>query len=314
MEFKDYYAVMGLKPEASTVEIKRAYRKLARKYHPDVSSEKDAEERFKELGEAYEVLKDPKKRAAYDNLYQQGWKAGERFSAPPNWETVSDFQDTRFAEGGVENFSDFFETLFGRRGFSGWRQQPSSHRGQDVHYILEIELEEAYRGSSRRIEIKTPEIDQFGKVTETKRIINVKIPKGVTQGQLIRLRGQGGKGQGKAANGDLYLEIRIRPNPNYYSEGKDITLTLPVSPWEAALGAKIITPTLGGKIEVKIPPNSQTGSRLRLRGRGLPGNPPGDEYIILQVVTPPADSKEAKSLYQEMAAKISFNPRQKLGI
>lgn len=317
MEFKDYYAVMGLSPNATQEEIKRAYRKLARKYHPDVSKESNAEEKFKELGEAYEVLKEPEKRAAYDQLRQQGWRGGEQFTPPPNWGESHGFGDIH-VETMQGDFSDFFETLFGRGpSTSGWTRRPSARSyampGEDVRYSLEIDLEDAFSGAARQIELYVPEVTANGHVLQKKRVISVKIPKGVTDGQQIRLKGQGGIGS-HGSSGDLYLEIHIRANKLFHLSGKDVSLYLPVAPWEAALGAKVKTPTLGGMIEVKIPPNSQTGTKLRLKGRGLPGNPPGDEYIILQVVTPPADSEVAKSLYKEMAEKISFNPRQSLGV
>lgn len=317
MKFKDYYHIMGVSPTASQEEIKRAYRKLARKYHPDVSKEADSEEKFKELGEAYEVLKDPEKRKAYDQLKAQGWREGQSFDTPPNWGYDKNFRagEYTYTQYDSDNFSDFFESLFGRAAFGqGARQRQAFHeRGEDIHYILEIDLAEAYHGGKRRIELKIPTIDQAGYIQEKSKIIDVKIPQGVVSGQQIRLRGQGNQGLGGGQNGDLYLTIKIQPHHLYQIDGRDLTLTLPITPWEAALGAKVLVPTLSGKIEVKIPQNSQTGNKLRVRARGLQGNPPGDLFVLLQVVVPPAKTEEAKLLFQQMAEKIPFNPRAHLG-
>ena len=319
MEFKDYYAIMGLTPEATPKDIKHAYHKLARKYHPDVSQEANAEEKFKGLGEAYEVLKDKEKRDKYDRLRQQGWKGGEQFSPPPHWQqrAQQSYQQRMHPEE-ESAFSDFFESLFG-----GIYRSPGSHgrgfdsavsrRGEDIYYILKIDLQDAYSGATKKIEIPINELID-GRLVQKRRNINVKIPKGVIEGQQIRLKGQGGPGYNEGPSGDLYLEIRFNLIDPYHISGRDITLYLPVSPWEAALGFKVKAPTLGGPIEVKIPTNSQTGTKLRLKGRGLPGKQPGDQYIILQIVTPPANNELAKGLYQEMADKIPFNPREKLGI
>jgi curved DNA-binding protein len=312
MEFKDYYAIMGLDPNVSQDEIKRTYRKLARKYHPDVSKDPQAEAKFKELGEAYEVLKDPQKRASYDKLRSQGWRAGESFSAPPNWGFETDFQGGGFTQ--HEGFSDFFEALFGGRGFSRvWRGPPPTARGEDIQTTIVIELEDAYLGTTKTIELVHPVLDNSGKITQEKRTLRLKIPEGVKDKQQIRLKGQGGPGRGAGPSGDLYVTIRIRPHRLYEVENRDIILTLPISPWEAALGIKVETPTLGGKIELKIPPNSQTGKKLRVKGKGLPGTPPGDQYIVLQIVTPPAYEETEKNMYGEMAQQFSsFNPRKKL--
>ncbi len=316
MEFKDYYKIMGLSSEASQDDIKRTYRKLARKYHPDVSKEKDAEAKFKEVGEAYEVLKDAEKRSRYDALRQQGWRGGENFQAPPNWQSNASQGSIHPEDVGA--FSDFFESIFGYqpRGHQGstrgYRSRPT--RGEDIYYVLEVSPKDSYAGGERTIEIPMTQMTDEGRVVQKNRTIKVKIPKGVVSGQQIRLRGQGGPGFHDGQAGDLYLEIRLHAEEPYQIEGKNITLYLPVSPWEAALGSKVKAPTLGGNIEIKIPPNSQTGTKLRLKGRGLPGKTPGDQYIVLQVVTPPATTPEAKELYEQMAEKIEFNPREKLGI
>lgn len=306
---------MGLTPEASQDEIKRAYRKLARKYHPDVSKEPDAEAKFKELGEAYEALKDPEKRTQYDTLRKQGWHGGEEFNVPPNWQQGFRYEHAGPEDGG--DFSDFFEFIFGQqpgqhRREHGFRHQ--TRKGEDVHYILEVDPLDSYEGATKKIEIPIMERTEEGRLVRKTRTVNVKIPKGVVNGQQIRLKGQGGEGLGAGSHrGDLYLEIRLKPKEPYSIEGKDVTVYLPITPWEAALGDKVRVPTLGGFIDVKIPPNSQTGNKLRLKSRGLPGNPPGDQYVVLQIVTPPATSEIAKELYQQMAEKIAFNPREKLG-
>lgn len=312
MEFKDYYTIMGLKPQATADEIKRAYRKLARKYHPDVSQEPNAEAKFKEVGEAYEVLKDPEKRRAYDSLRTSGWQRGEQFTPPPNWN-----QEEFSSNGSGSDFSDFFETLFGARpggGFAGRHRHQAPARGEDIYYILDIDVQDAFSGATRTLEIPVTEVIA-GQIRPRTKTIKVKIPKGVEEGQQIRLKGQGSPGYQNGPTGDLYLEVRIKASDPYHLSGKDITVYLPVSPWEVALGAKVKAPTLGGLIEVKIPPNSQTGTKLRLKGKGLPTKgEAGDEYIILQVVTPPATTQEAKELYRQMSEKIPFNPREKLGI
>ena len=311
MEFKDYYKIMGVAPEATADEIKRQYRILARKYHPDVSKEKDAEARFKEVGEAYEVLKDKEKRAAYDNLYRGGWKGGQRFERPQDWQ----FEEAQMGGAGGADFSDFFSSLFGQMGGGargGFRQQAGRSfrtRGEDLHYSIEITLQEAYAGGTRALQLRIPEMSGAGHWEEKTKTLNVKIPAGITEGQQIRLAGQGAPGQGGGPNGDLFLEVHIQADPRFQLDGRDVTLALRVTPWEAALGATLNVPTLGGTIALKIPADSQTGAKLRLKARGLPGNPPGDQFVLLQVIIPKADTPEAKKLYEEMAAKLNFNPR-----
>jgi len=313
MEFKDYYAVLGVPRDATQDDIKRAYRKLARKYHPDVSKEANAEARFKEVGEAYEVLKDPEKRAAYDQFGNQ-WQAGQDFKPPPNWDTGFEFSGGGFTDAG--DFSDFFETLFGRarRGRGGHRDRGFQTRGEDHQAKILISLEEAYQGASRTITLKTPELDAEGHVITRPHTLNVKIPKGVTEGQRIRLAGQGAPGLGGGPKGDLYLEIAFQPHPLFRAEGRDIYLELPVTPWEAALGQTVTVPTLGGKVELRIPPGSQSGTKLRLKGRGLPDSPAGDQYVVLRIVTPRADTPAAKALYEQMAHELPMNPRAALGV
>jgi len=318
MDFKDYYTIMGVERTASQDEIKRAYRKLARKYHPDVSKESDAEMRFKEVGEAYEVLKDPEKRAAYDQL-GKNWKAGQDFNPPPNWDAGFEFSGGGYTDGDASAFSDFFESLFGR-GFGraqggGYRQSSGYHaHGEDHHAKVLIDLEDAYTGATRSISLSTPGVDSHGHMVTKQRTLNVKIPKGVKQGQRIRLAGQGSPGMGSGQAGDLYLEVEFKAHSIYRIEGHDVYVDLPVTPWEAALGASIKVPTPDGKVDMKIPAGTVSGRKMRLKGRGIPGTPPGDLYVVPQITLPPADSEAAKELYRKMEQQMAYNPRKKLGV
>ena len=316
MDFKDYYNIMGLERDASQDEIKRAYRKLARKYHPDVSKETNAEALFKELGEAYAVLKDPEKRAAYDEL-GANWKAGQDFQPPPNWDAGYEFTGGGFSGGDSSVHSDFFESLFGQ-GFGSAqadRRQTGFHaRGEDHHAKVLIDLEEAYRGATRDITLRSPQLDSGGHVTTKQRTLNVKIPKGVKQGQRIRLTGQGSPGLGKGQAGDLYLEIEFKPHKLFKIEGRDLFLDLPISPWEAALGATVKAPTPEGPVDLKIPQGTTAGRKLRLRKRGIPGTSPGDLYANLTITLPAADSDAAKELYRKMEKELAYNPRSELGV
>jgi len=316
MEYKDYYKIMGLSRSATQDEIKRAYRKLARKYHPDVSKEKDAEAKFKELGEAYEVLQDPEKRAAYDRL-GANWKAGEDFRPPPKWDEGFEFKGGGFTGGGGAGvFSDFFEQLFGRGGFRTSEQgtRGFQERGQDAHAKIYIDLEDSIRGTTRNITLSAPEMDAQGRVQVKQRSLNIKIPKGIKPGQHIRLSGQGDPGSGGGKAGDLLLEIAFNPHRLYRISDADIYLDLPVTPWEAALGAKIKVPTPDGSVDLKIPSNSHQGSKLRLKGRGLPAKTPGDFFVVLQIALPSANTDRAKAVYQQMQQELNFNPRQSLGV
>jgi curved DNA-binding protein len=320
MKFRDYYEVMGVPRTASQDEIKRAYRKLARKFHPDVSKEPNAEAKFKELQEANEVLKDPEKRAAYDQL-GQNWRAGQEFRPPPDW--ARDFGGGRAQRGprrsrsgasaGHGDFSDFFSELFGDGGPFG-RASSGSGRGgfaaggQDHVARVEIDLEDAFRGTQRMIELNATEITPDGDVVIKPRSLRVTIPAGVTNGQRIRLGGQGGPGMGGGPSGDLYLEIALKPHPRYEVDGRDVTTVLPVAPWEAALGETVAVPTLGGAVDMKLPAGASSGQKLRLRGRGLPGSPPGDAYVVLKIVLPP-DSPHARELFERMKRELPFDPR-----
>ena len=327
MQYKDYYEVLGVARGADADAVKRAYRKLARKYHPDVSKEKDAEQKFKEVQEAYEVLKDPEKRAAYDQLGSE-WKSGQQFRPPPDWASGFEFSGGSRARGGAggagggggahafeeEGFSDFFSSLFGGAspfGAAGPRRQQA---GRDHHARIDLDLEEAFGGGTRTLELKRPELKPDGTLEVRSHSVRVTIPAGVTDGQLIRLAGQGEAAPGGGRAGDLYLEVHIRPHNLYQLEGRDVTLTLPVAPWEAALGATVTVPTLGGAVDMQVPSGAQSGQKLRLRGRGLPGQPAGDEYVQLKIVLPPANSPEARALYEDMRAELAgFDPRADLG-
>ena len=309
MKFKDYYQTLGVPRGASPDDIKRAYRRLARKYHPDVSKEPDAEARFKEVGEAYEVLKDPQKRKAYDRFGTQ-WKAGQDFKPPPDWDAGFDFAGA--GPTGAFHFSDFFESLFGRAGARG--AAGFAVRGEDEHARIQIRLEDAYRGAARTVTFSVPEVGSDGRITAKVRTLEIKIPRGVTEGQQIRLSGQGGSSPGGAPRGDFYLEVVFESHPIFRPEGRDIHLDLPLTPWEAALGRSLPVPTLGGEVQLKIPPGSQSGRRLRLKGRGLPGSPPGDQFVTLQLVTPPAESAAARAFYERMERELPMDARAKLRV
>jgi curved DNA-binding protein len=314
MEFKDYYQIMGVKRDASQEEIKRAYRKLSRKYHPDVSDQADATARFQELGEAYEVLRDPEKRAAYDRL-GANWKSGQEFHPPPDWDSDFEFRGGGFNATHQGNYSDFFEQLFGHGEFA---QHFATHaprhkqtmRGQDHHAKILIDLEDSFTGASRNITLTSPELTQDGRLINRQRSLKVQIPRGIRSGQQIRLSGQGEPGIGNAPAGDLYLEVKFKPHRYYRVEEQHLYLDLPVTPWEAALGASVKVPTPSGPVDLTIPAASQQGRKLRLKGRGLGAKNPGDLYVVLQIRLPAADSDEAKKIYQMMREKLNFNPRQ----
>lgn len=321
MEYKDYYKILGVERNADADAIKHAYRRLARKYHPDVSKESNAEEQFKNVQEAYEVLKDKEKREAYDAL-GSNWKAGQDFRPPPGWESDPRFHRAgaqQFSEEDMGDFGDFFANIFGggggSRGHHAGFGRRSAHefrqRGQDQHAKILVTLDEAFRGGSRNIQLQMPEVDMEGRITQQTRTLKIVIPAGATQGQQLRLAGQGGPGIGGGPNGDLYLEIDIQNHPLFSLQGRDIYLTLPVTPWEAALGAEIKIPTLGGPVGLKLHPDSQSGQKLRLKGRGMPGKPaPGDQYAVLQIQTPAPHNEDQKKLYKEMASAMPFNPRK----
>lgn len=309
MEYKDYYKLMGVDRKATQDEIKRAYRKLARKYHPDVSKEADAETRFKDVGEANEVLSDPEKRAAYDQL-GSNWKARQDFHPPPDWGSRSGFEFHGGSPGGgnSEGFSDFFETLFGQAGRGGGGGQQFRRQGEDQHAKLQIDLEDSYHGASRSISLQVPDPASGGRSMRNKSL-KVRIPKGIRQGQKIRLGGQGSAGMGGGKAGDLYLEVDFRPHRFYRVEGKDVYQDFPLAPWEAALGASVKVATPAGSVDLKIPANSRAGKKLRLKGRGLPAKTAGDLYLVLQIVLPPADDEKTREIYRQMQEELDFDPR-----
>ncbi len=330
MEYKDYYKIMGVERSASADELKKAHRKLARKYHPDVSQEKDAEARFKDLSEAYEVLRDPEKRSAYDQLGAH-WQAGQDFRPPPDWHAGAEHAGRGF-DWGFKNagqgadFSDFFDSLFsqgfaappgrgaGTRGNGHTRRGTFSAKGQDHHAKILIDLEDVYSGAAKTLSLRVPQLDARGHSIDQNHQISFDVPKGIRAGQHIRLAGQGSPGAGGGQAGDLYLEVAFRPraegSPNYRVDRHDVYLDLPITPWEAALGAEVQAPTPSGTVEVTIPPASSSGRKLRLKGRGIPSSTPGDFYFVLQLTTPPAHTESDKTHYTEMERQFkSFNPR-----
>jgi curved DNA-binding protein len=301
MQFKDYYEVLGVKPDATDAEIKSAYRRLARKFHPDVSKESGAEEKFKSVNEAYEALKEPSRRKAYDQLRAGGYRAGDEFRGPPpNWQGSEPF-DFEDVAGGGEDFSDFFESLFGRMGGArGGARARGPHRGRDLHAQIAIPLATAYHGGSERVSLRDGSGD---------RTLEIRIPAGILPGQQIRLAGQGYAGLNGGPAGDLLLEVHFRDDARFALDGRDVLTTLPIAPWEAALGAKVPVPTLGGTVELSIPAGSDTGRKLRLRGRGWPGATPGDQIVTLEVRTPKAETEQQKALYRQMSDEFDFDPR-----
>lgn len=315
MEFKDYYKIMGVERDATEAQIKQAYRRLARKYHPDVSKEKDAEARFKELGEAYEVLRSPEKRAAYDRL-GRGPRPGEEFRPPPDWGSGFEFAGAGPGAGEAD-YSEFFESLFGaagrgRRGFGSRRGRPD--RGEDHHARVLLDLEATLQGGSRTLALRIPEIDAEGHLVARERSVNLQVPKGILPGQIIRLAGQGASGGSSGQPGDLFIEVEFQPHRLYRLDGRDLYLDLPVAPWEAALGATVKAPTPGGVVDLKIPADSRAGTKLRLKGRGIPAAEPGDLYVVLQIALPAARDAKAQAAYRAFADALAFNPRTNLGV
>lgn len=319
MEFRDYYSVLGVERDASQEDIKRAYRRLARKYHPDVSKESDADARFKEVGEAYEVLKDPEKRAAYDQL-GSNWRAGQEFRPPPGWERQFRFETGMDGAGG---FSDFFQAIFGDGGLFGDAGGPGGPsggagpfadalrghrgfggdaRGRDARAVLHVTLEQL--ASREPVEVALNQAGGSG----SKRL-KVKVPPGLTDGQSFRLRGQGDAGTGAGASGDLYLELRLLPHPEFTVDGLDIRSEVAVAPWEAVLGTSVSAPTLSGRVMLKIPPGTTGGKRLRLAGRGLPGSPAGHHLVTVRIDVPAHVTPRERALYESLAEASDFDPR-----
>ena len=309
MQFVDYYEVMGVSPEATPSEIKKAYRRLARKFHPDVSKEANAEEKFKQLGEAYEALKDPARRAEYDEVRRYGGRSNEEFTPPPGWQPRG---GPGIDPGNAEQFSDFFEAIFGRGGGPGNRHARGEWPGEDIHYGVQVTLEEVHQGGTRTISLAAPP-SLSGPQPEPK-ILKVTIPKGIPAGRQIRLKGQGQSGSGGGRSGDLFLHVEYAPHRLFTVDGRDLTLVLPVTPWEAILGAAVTIPTLDGTVKMTVPPNSQAARKLRLPGKGLPGEPPGDLYVVLQIVVPRTPSARERELLTTLAQESQFNPRAALGV
>jgi curved DNA-binding protein len=310
VEYKDYYKTLGVERTADAAEIKKAYRKLVRQYHPDVSKHKDADAKTKDINEAYDVLGDAEKRAAYDEL-GSGYRPGQEFRPPPEWGSQFDFNGT--------DGNDFFADLFahvGRRGrAAGGAGMGGGFRvpGEDIHASIAIDLRDAYQGATRTVTLRVPEQDAAGRPVTRDKTLSVTIPKGIVPGRQLRMRGQGHPGIGGGPAGDMYLEVQLNPDPRYRLEGANVYENVPVAPWEAALGASISVPTPTGPVEVTVPPGSQSGRKLRLKGRGIPAAQPGDLYLILDVVLPPASSERARELYQAMARDLAFNPRERIG-
>ena len=329
MEFKDYYATLGVERSATHDEIKRAYRKLARKYHPDVSKETDAEARFKEVAEAHEALIDAERRAAYDDIAQRHAR-GQAFEPPAGWDSGYEYSGRGAASGpnhrgpapDAGDFSDFFESLFGRGGFDGaegLNRRSAGHRpggafpGRDHHAKVAIALLDAYQGAKRMISLHMPVVDAAGHATLQERQLEVQIPKGVREGQHLRLSAQGAAGEGGAPAGDLYLEIQILPHALFRLDGSDISFDLPVAPWEAALGATVTAPTPDGSVQLSVPAGSSQGRKLRLKGKGLPGKVAGDLFAVLTIAVPPAASEPEQEAWRGLArAFATYNPRAAL--
>ena len=311
MKYKDYYAALGVKREASAADIKKAYRKLAQKHHPDVSKEKGAEEKFKEIAEAYQTLKDPEKRAAYDQL-GAGHQPGQDFRPPPDWERQFRSGE-RTGEYAAFDGLDLSELFAGLRG-GGGRGATRANRpipGEDYEVTVHLSLEDALNGTQVDLNLTVPEYGAEGRARHVPKTIKARIPKGATDGQRLRLRGQGGKGASGGRDGDLYLNIALHPHALFRPSGHDLYLDLPLAPWEAALGATVEVPTLGGAVNLKIPPGTAAGRKLRLATKGLPrpGGGEGDLYAIVQIVNPTVLSEREKELFAELAKASRFDPR-----
>jgi curved DNA-binding protein len=333
MEFKDYYKILEVPRDASQDDIRKAYRKLARKYHPDVSKEANAETRMRDVNEANDVLRDAEKRAEYDAL-AAGVSGGNGATPPPGWDRDFEFSGTGGA--GDADFQDFLNGMFKqaarkRQGFAqgrgdqrgagpagGFGGHPAGQtfkmRGEDHHADIEITLEDSFSGVTRELSLRSVQLDDQGRPYMGTRTLSVRIPTGVREGQMIRLSGQGMPGEGGGEPGDLFLTVRFAPHAVYQADGRDLNMQLPITPWEAALGGKVHAPTMQGEVEVHIPAGSKQGGKLRLRGKGLPGDPAGDLYLTLDIVWPPADNDAARAAYRQLAEAAAFNPRRHLGV
>lgn len=307
MEFKDYYTTLGVSKTATVDEIKSAYRKLARKYHPDVSKEPNAEQHMQAVNEANAVLSDPEKRAAYDQA-SLGFQPGQEFQPPPDWGSEFEYSGNGAQPNNMHDTSDFFSQLFGHAARAQRGNQ--TQRGEDSHARILIDVMASYQGAQQTLNLRAPRSDANGQISMVEHIIQVTIPKGIKPGQHLRVAGQGHPGFNGGPNGDLFLEIQFKSDARYRLEGVDVYSPLPLTPWEAALGAQIEVTTPAGMMQVKIPPNSQAGRKLRLKGRGIPSNPAGDLYLILEIVLPAANTERARELYTLMSKELAFNPRE----
>ncbi|OEC35900.1 curved DNA-binding protein [Pseudomonas cuatrocienegasensis] len=310
MDFKDYYKVLGLEPGADDKAVKTAYRKLARKYHPDVSKEADAENKFKEVAEAYEVLKSTETRAEYDELRKHA-EYGRPFEPPPGWQPPG---NAGYSSGGNSNreFSDFFESIFAGAGRAHDAGSSSARRGQDIEMALPLLLEETLSDDTKTIAFQLLQYSPDGQpLPAISKTLNVKIPAGVSHGERIRLKGQGAPGLGGGANGDLYLLIQLVPHPLFDVEAHNLIITVPLAPWEAALGSQVTLPTLNGKINLRVPANTQAGQRLRIKGKGLrnKSGEPGDLYALFKIVIPAETDEPVRALWAQLAEQAAFNPR-----
>ena len=315
VEFKDYYQVLGVARDAGADDVKKAYRRLARKYHPDVSKEPDAAARMAEVNEAHAVLGDADRRAAYDAL-GRGHRSGETFTPPPDWDAGFEFTGRGFDEADLGDFSDFFAQLFGARAaraaHGGGHGAAFEAAGQAHHAKIVLDLEDAMRGATRQISLRAPKLDASGRVELVERTLEVRIPAGVRPGQMIRLAGQGGGGQGGAPAGDLFLEVQLRPHPRFTLEGANLVAELPVAPWEAALGAVVpVAMPDGSTLQVRVPAGAQSGRTLSVRGRGLAGRHPGDLELVVRVILPSAQDPRARQHYETMARELGdFDARK----
>lgn len=308
MQYKDYYSILGVNRDASADDIKKSYRKLARKYHPDVSKEKNAEQQMQEVNEAYAVLSDTEKRAAYDQL-GRGYQGGQDFKPPPDWDSGFEYSGRGANAAGAGEFSDFFSQLFGNMGRGGFSGGEMRMRGEDHHAKVMLDIEDSFNGTTKQISLRTVSSDERGRPVVTPRNLNVKIPVGVAEGQTIRLAGQGSAGFGGAPAGDLLLEVQFHPHDKLHVTGRDLHMNLRVAPWEAALGCVLPIQLPSGEIKVRVPANAQSGQQLRVRGKGLPSTPPGDLLLDIQVILPPANTPEARQLYETMSRDLAFDPR-----